>query len=99
MNTLTVSIGPGAADQLVRTDTFYPGWRAKLNEQPIPLEHGGSPFSTINLPADNAPSIVSYTYRPSHLVATTCLAITAGLVAIGISLIKLTKIADLPEGS
>ena len=84
MNTLTISIGPGAADQLVRTDTFYPGWRAKLNEQPIPLEHGGSPFSTINLPASDATSIITYTYRPSHLVAITRLSVFTALLVIGI---------------
>jgi uncharacterized membrane protein YfhO len=99
MNTLTVSIGPGAAGQLVRTDTFYPGWRAKLNGQSIALEHGGSPFSTINLPASDVPFVITYTYRPSHHIITTWLAIMAGLVAIGIILIKLTKIADLSEGS
>ena len=89
MNTLTISIGPGVADQLVRTDTFYPGWRAKLNEQPIPLEHGGSPFSTINLPASDATSIITYTYRPSHLVATTRLSVFTALLVIGIILCSL----------
>jgi hypothetical protein len=84
MNTLTVSIGPGAADQLVRTDTFYPGWRAKLNGQSIPLEHGASPFSTINIPANEAASIVTYSYRPSYFVLTTSISIVAGLIIIGL---------------
>jgi len=83
MNTLTISIGPGAADQLVRTDTFYPGWRAKLNEQSIPLEHGGSPFSTINLPASEAASTVTYIYQPSHLAPSTGIAIAASVLVIG----------------
>src|SRR5215467_8077190 len=89
MNTLTISVGPGAADQLVRTDTFYPGWRAKLNQQPIPLEHAGSPFSTINLPASDATSIITYTYRPSHIVATTRLSVFTALLVIGIILCPL----------
>jgi hypothetical protein len=84
MNTLTISIGPGAADQLLRTDTFYRGWRAKLNGQPIPLEHGASPFSTINIPASEAASIVTYSYRPSYFVLLTSLSIVAGLIIIGL---------------
>jgi hypothetical protein len=88
MNTLTVSIGPGTADQLVRTDTFYPGWRAKLNGQSTPLEHGASPFSTINIPASDVPSVVTYAYQPSHQVITTWLAIMAGLAAIGTTFFK-----------
>jgi hypothetical protein len=83
MNTLRVSIEPGSADTLVRTDTFYPGWHAQLNGQPIPLEHGASPFSTINLPASNAASIVAYSYKPTHLRLTTGILIAAGLIVIG----------------
>jgi hypothetical protein len=83
MDTLTVSIEPGPADTFVRTDTFYPGWQAKLNGQPIPLEHGASPFSTINLPASNAASIVAYSYKPTHLRLTTGILIAAGLTVIG----------------
>src|SRR5215831_16264888 len=73
MNSLTVSIAPGAADRLERTDTFYPGWRAKLNGQPIALGHSATPFSTINLPTSDAVSFVTYAYRPSHFVLTTTL--------------------------
>ena len=88
MNTLTVSIGPGAADQLVRTDTFYPGWQARLNGQSVLLEHGGSPFSIINIPPSDVPSVITYTYRPSHHVITTWVAITAGLAALGTMFFK-----------
>jgi hypothetical protein len=86
MNTLTVSIGPGAADQLVRTDTFYPGWRAQLNDEPIPInEQDATPFSTIQLPPSESSSIVTYIYRPSHHLVTTGLSLAAGLI-IGIIL-------------
>jgi len=83
MNTLTASIEPGSADKLVRTDTFYPGWRAQLNGQPISLKHDASPFSTIDLPASDAASTLHCTYRPTHIVATVSLAVIAMLFLVG----------------
>jgi hypothetical protein len=82
MNSLTVSVGAGAADRLLRTDTFYPGWGAELNAEPIPLEHGASPFSTIDLPASETASIVTYTYRPTHSAAAKYLAVLTVLLGI-----------------
>jgi hypothetical protein len=84
MNTLTVSIESGPADQLVRTDTFYPGWRAQLDGKPIPLEHGTSPFSTIQLPASETISAITYNYRRSFAVVTTWLSVIAALAVVGI---------------
>jgi uncharacterized membrane protein YfhO len=84
MNTLTVSIESGPADQLVRTDTFYPGWRAQLDGKPIPLEHSTSPFSTIQLPASETISAITYNYRPSFAVVTTWLSVIAALAVVGI---------------
>jgi hypothetical protein len=83
MNTLTVSIEPGSADTLVRTDTFYPGWRAQLNRQPVSLKHSVSPFSTIDLPASEAVSILTCTYWPSHTVAAISLTVIAMLFLLG----------------
>ena len=83
MNALTVSIEPGPADQLIRTDTFYPGWTAKLNGRVIPLKHGVPPFSTINLPASDTASIVTYSYQPSSLFITSSLLVIAGFTLIG----------------
>lgn len=82
MNTLSVSIAPGPADRLERTDTFYPGWRAELNGQSIQLDHGASPFSTISLPGSETASIVTYIYRPSHFVLTILFSIGAGIAII-----------------
>jgi hypothetical protein len=85
LNTLTASIAPGPADKLLRTDTFYPGWRAELNTGPVSLEHGASPFSTINLPASDAASIVTYIYRPSHFILTISLSLAAGIAVVGMA--------------
>src|SRR5262249_21686677 len=85
VNTLSVSIAPGPACKLLRTDTFYPGWRAELNGQTIPLERATTPFSTVNIPPSESVSTVKYTYRPSHFRATIWLSVTAGLVLVGIA--------------
>lgn len=82
MNTLTVSVEPGPADTLTRTDTFYRGWRAQLNGKLIPLESGTSPFSTVQLPESETSSIIFYTHRPSFAVATTSLTVVAVIVII-----------------
>ncbi|HYR23445.1 MAG TPA: hypothetical protein VEP30_11055 [Chthoniobacterales bacterium] len=88
MNPLTVSVAPGAADRLLRTDTFYGGWRARLNGQPIRLEHGASPFSTINLPASETAAIFMYTYRPTCLAGLVALSIVTGSFIVGSKVLK-----------
>jgi hypothetical protein len=82
LHALSVSVSPGPPDTLLRTDTFYPGWKAQINGKLIPLVHGNEPFSTIKLPATDATSIVTYTYQPSHLAATTSLSGTAALLIV-----------------
>lgn len=64
LNDLRVSIEPGPADTLLRTDTLYPGWRAELNGERVPLrQEDATPFSIIELPASDAASVVTYHYR------------------------------------
>jgi hypothetical protein len=102
MNTLTVSIEPGSADTLVRTDTFYPGWHAQLDGKQISLEHSTRPFSTVQLPARETGSIITYTYRPSFAVVTTSLSVIAGLVliaAVGLQKFKRAKTSYTPGES
>jgi hypothetical protein len=65
-NTVRVSIEPGPADTLLRTDTFYPGWRAQLGGKQIPLQkQDQTPFSIIQVPPSESSSVVTYIYRPS----------------------------------
>jgi hypothetical protein len=97
MNNLTVSIAPGAADRLVRSDTFYPGWQARLNGKPIPLEHDASPFSTITLPAGEKPSTVSYTYWPTHFAALKYFAVVAALLATAAVIWSTKETATSPK--
>jgi hypothetical protein len=82
LNSLTVSIAPGAPGELLRTDTFYPGWNAQFSGKSIPLQHGRLPFSSIELPASDTASTVTYTYRPSHLAATISVSIAALLLIL-----------------
>jgi hypothetical protein len=83
MNTLTVRIEPGSADTLVRTDTFYPGWRAQVDGEPIPVEHSTVPFSTVKLPASKTGFTITYAYRPSFAAVTTWLSAIAVLIVVG----------------
>jgi hypothetical protein len=83
LNTLQVSMDPGPAAALLRTDTFYPGWQLELNGAQIALKRGALPFSTIQLCANDASSIAVYRYRPSHLSATIWLSAIASFILIG----------------
>lgn len=81
LNTLTVAIAPGPAAQLLRTDTFYPGWQARWNGQAIMLRQSGKlPFSTIDIPSSEKVGTITYTYRPSHFLTTISLATSAALL-------------------
>lgn len=84
LNTLTVSVAPGPASKLLRSDTWYPGWRAWLNGTWIPLDYAARPFSTIELPGSDTISTVSYTYRPSYSAATGSIAMITGVFLLGV---------------
>lgn len=82
LNSLTLSIAPGPAGDLLRTDTFYPGWSAQLNGNSIPLGHAKLPFSMVELPPNEIVATVIYCYRPTYMTATTSLAFATSLLLV-----------------
>lgn len=48
--------------QLIRLETFYPGWRAEVNGKPVPVEETEGLFQQVALPRGHAE--IRFTYRP-----------------------------------
>jgi len=76
-----VRLEPGPAGKLLWTDTAYPGWRAALAGQPVPLRAVAPCFSELEVPAANAPVVLRLWYRPTGWTWTRALA-AAGLAGV-----------------
>lgn len=74
---LSLKFSPGPAGTLVRTDSFYPGWRASLDGRPIPTTRREPFFSSFEIPADA--TLLELTYRPRFLTAGLIMAIATVL--------------------
>ena len=83
LNTIHLRIGPGAAGTLVRTDTYYPGWRVK---RPPTIAQGreASGFLSYAIPAEATDLTLEFRHRYSEI--TKWLSI-AGILALGLLLI------------
>lgn len=79
LNAIDLTIDPGPAARLLRTDTSYPGWRAEADGKAIPVEKAAPFYSRIKIPA--GVERVTLRYRPRFL--------TAGLAgaAVGLALL------------
>lgn len=62
LNTITLNIGPGPAAELIRTDTWYPGWHIAAGSPDVSLAPK-PPFSAVlHIPA--GPHQVQLAYQP-----------------------------------
>lgn len=66
----------GEDSTLVRRELFMPGWTAKVNGKTTQINHYGSLFQQINVPAGK--STISFSFTPQHMIV----AITAMIVGI-----------------
>lgn len=85
-NSIQLRIAAGARGELVRTDTYYPGWRVERPEA-ITQRRNSEGFLAYSIPAQATELFLRY--RPSHFGATILtslisLAIIAGLLLFGI---------------
>jgi hypothetical protein len=85
-NSIELRIAAGSTGELVRTDTYYPGWRVE-SPKGIAQRRNGDGFWAFSIPTDATNLILRY--RPSYSQATALiciggLAATAGLLLLGI---------------
>ena len=78
LNTLVLGFDSGEAADLIRTDTFYPGWRAFAGSTELPVQLEPPIFSRVRVPA--GATEVRFTYEPRSWRASLWIAGAAGLV-------------------
>jgi len=83
MNTLVLKLGAGPEAELIRTDTFFPGWTATVDGKEFPAEHADPFFSKIKIPAGAQTLTLHYTPTLLH----------RGIILAGISLLLTVAIS------
>ncbi len=63
LDTVRVTFTPGTAATLIRSDTFYPGWRAFSGSREIPIRAEAPCFSALDVLAGE--SSVTFRYEPT----------------------------------
>lgn len=64
LNTLSLALEPGEAADLVRTDSYYPGWRAFSGRVELEVRFEPPCFSRIHIPPQATE--IRFTYEPRH---------------------------------
>jgi hypothetical protein len=82
LNTITLAIGPGPAAELIRTDTYYPGWRVWSESGEISFTVEPPSFMRILVPP--TVSKLRLAYEPRGLRISTGVAGGAGVGLVGL---------------
>ena len=78
LNTITLAIGPGPPGELIRTDTYYPGWRVDRGNADVILTFEAPCFARLRVPAEV--TRVRLVYEPRYWWAGIAVATTGGLL-------------------
>ena len=84
LNSITLALGPGPAGELIRTDTWYPGWRVAPETPGVTMTFEPPCFARLMVP--ESVRQVRLVYEPRWLRAGIWIA-AAGAVLIGCSLL------------
>ena len=86
-NQVTIRAVLDAPGYLVLADTWYPGWRATVDGEPVPLLRANHAFRTVHLAAGE--HVVRMVYRPTSVLAGGLISLMTGVVVIvGIAVIR-----------
>ena len=80
LNTLVVGFASGEAADLIRTDTYYPGWRAFAGSVELPVLLEPPLFSRVRVPA--GATEIRFTYEPRHWRASLWIAGAAAVLCL-----------------
>lgn len=83
-HTVRVEVAADRPAYLVLTDTWYPGWTARLDGGPVRLWRANHAFRAVSVPPGE--HVVEFTYEPSWLALGLAVT-TASLVAVGAMLL------------
>jgi uncharacterized membrane protein YfhO len=78
LNEICLSFGAGDEAELLRTDTYYPGWSARIGSAKVAIQRTDPFFSKLRIPPGNQQLVLRY--EPVYLR----LGIASGGVALGV---------------
>jgi hypothetical protein len=84
LNTITLTIGPGPAGELIRTDTHYPGWRVSAETPGATLRAEPPCFARLSVPAGM--TRLKLVYEPRWLRPGIWIAAGGGILILGLLL-------------
>lgn len=84
----TLTTQCSASSTLVRRELFMPGWTAKVNGKTTLINHSGSLFQEISVPAGK--STISFSFMPQHMQIAIAAAIVGILAMLGVIFYKRT---------
>lgn len=76
---IEIEVQAPARGYLLLADTYFPGWRARVNDEDVPILRGNYMFRLVEVPAGS--SRVVFTYRPRSVVIGACISLL-GLLAV-----------------
>ena len=89
MNEIDLAIDTGTEADMVRTDTYFPGWSAWIGTNQLEIRHIGPSFSSITIPA--GPQKLILRYEPRYLRISLKVA-CAGLVLLVLGTLVLARV-------
>ena len=95
MNTVELKLGAGAEADLIRTDTYFPGWTASIDGKQIPVERAEPFFSKLRIPAGAQNLTLRYTPIYLHLGIILALGSIAVTTVLSLMLARNSKAQSL----
>ena len=88
--TLTLDVAPGRAGDLIRTDTYYPGWQVSPVAEEVKMQFEPPCFTRIHVPGDV--TRLRFQYEPRFWRLGLCIAAgSAALIAVLLAVIVKRK--------
>ncbi len=86
---VAVRITTGQPARLLLLDTFYPGWRATLDGEPVEIRRANGAFRAVDVPAGEHE--VVFEYRPASVRIGAAISGLATVVWLGLGLLKWSR--------
>jgi hypothetical protein len=95
LNSVELRVDSPVAGWLVLSDVYYPGWRARLDGQPVPLRRANYTFRAVSVPAGEHTVEMLFAPRTWYLGLT--LSVATWLVLAAAAVRKLANVGSWPR--
>jgi Bacterial membrane protein YfhO len=79
-NTVTIRAASPIGGWLILSDTFYPGWQATLDGQPIEIQLANQSFRAVKFPA--GAHIIEFRYEPNSVMIGAAITLISAVVLV-----------------